>query len=317
MRIDAQLAEGQRDRLLPNSVANNKIDNLVEDLTPDDIARETYGRIIQLGVAPRVRQEVRRLVGDILRADIHADLGRLNAESTAMAVEAAVKLDAAGGGPLGLQPEALKESAAWKALQESIHLDSRSRGELAEKGLRERIMEFIPSCRTPILLLGIVSPFFALWPELREPLLKLSPFLLIGGAFWAYIGLREDKHRIVEREMMRLRDTLRSEIRRLYEEVLGDWSKRARQHLHGVVARLGQQVDEHVKNRLAQAARELARERAEVQDRMRVVDHRMRELGAQAQEVGRVRRLAAEARQTLERGVREALRRVEEAVGFP
>jgi len=99
-RIEAQLAECHRERLLPTSIANNKINNLLEDLTTDDIAKETLGRVVQLGVAPRVRQEARRLVSDIVRADLRADLERLNPELAAMTDEPAAKLNATAGGSI-------------------------------------------------------------------------------------------------------------------------------------------------------------------------------------------------------------------------
>src|SRR5208337_224518 len=101
-RTEAELDEFQHERLLPTSVPNNKINNLLEDLTTDDIARETLGGIVQLGVAPRVRQAVRRLIGDIVRADLRATLERLNLETKAMTGEAVSKLEAAGDGPLHL-----------------------------------------------------------------------------------------------------------------------------------------------------------------------------------------------------------------------
>ena len=85
--------------------------------------------------------------------------------------------------------------------------------------------------------------------------------------------------------MIRLRETLRSEVRRLYEQTLGDLSKRAGQHLGGVVSRMGQQVDEHVKARVAEMARDLSCERAELQEKLKAVDNRLREMGTLIQQV--------------------------------
>ena len=311
--IQAQLAESQRERLLPNSIANNKINNLLEDLTTDDISKETLGQIVQLGVAPRVRQEVRRLVGDIVRAELRTELEHLNVVIAAMTQEADAKINSAGGGSLAMRPETLDESTVWKPLQESIQLDSRYRGELAQKGLRERLFEFVMHCRTPVFLMTIVvSPLYSFAPGLREPLLKLTPFLFVGGAFWAYHGLKEEEHKAAERELIRLRDTLRSEIRRIYEQALGDWSKRAGQHLHRVVSAIGQRVDEHIKGCLADMDRETTRERVELQDKLKAVDDRLRDIGGTLREVKRVRQEAAEARTAFERATRDALRDIRE-----
>jgi hypothetical protein len=314
-KIEAELAERERERLLPTSVPNNKINNLLEDLTTDDIARETLGRIVQLSVAPGVRQAVRRLISDLVQADLHADLERLNPSTTAMTQEVVAMLDAAGGGVLAIPPETLDEATVWKLLQDSIHLDSRYRSELTQKGTRERLFEFVMHCRTPVFLMTIVvSPLCAFWPGLRDPLLKLSPFLFLGGAYWAYRGLKDEEHNATEREVIRLRETLRSEVRRLYEETLDDWSQRAVQHLNGVVSRIGQKVDERVKARLVEMARESGGERVELQDKLKAVDIRLRMLGALVQQVGRVRQTTAEAGLALERSARDAIRNIPQTI---
>jgi hypothetical protein len=314
-RIEAELIERHRERLLPTSTPNNKINNLLEDFTTDDLAKESLGRIVQLGVAPRVRREVRRLIGDIVRADLRADIERLNCEIDTMTGEAASKLEAAGGGPLDIRPEPLEESMAWKPIQESLQLDSRYRGELPQKGLRERLFEFVMHCRTPVFLMTIVvSPLYSFAPNLREPLLKFSPILFLGGAFWAYRGLKEEEHKTAERELIRLRDTLRPEVRHLYKQALDDWSKRAGQHLDRVANRLRQQVDEHLKARVSEIGRDSARERVEVQDKRNAVDNRLRDLGGLMQQVGRLRQATAEARQALERSARDAVRNIQGTV---
>jgi len=84
--------------------------------------------------------------------------------------------------------------------------------------------------------------------------------------------------------------------------------------VYGVVTRIGQQVDEHVKTRVAEMARDSGRERVELQDKLKAVDNRLRELGGLAQQVSRVRQSAVEARQGLERAAREAIGDVRETV---
>ncbi|GEM_PF-2926890 len=84
--------------------------------------------------------------------------------------------------------------------------------------------------------------------------------------------------------------------------------------MYGVVTRIGQQVDEHVKTRVAEMARDSGRERVELQDKLKAVDNRLRELGGLAQQVSRVRQSAVEARQGLERAAREAIGDVRETV---
>jgi hypothetical protein len=312
-RLQAGLAASQRERLLPTSIANNKIKNLLEDITGDDIAKETLGRIVQLSVAPPFREKVRRLVSDLVLADVQADLKRLNLELTNLLDVMVARLKAATGGNFVVPPIAMDESTVWKTLHEAIHLNSRYHTEVTQKGSRERIFEFVMHCRTPVFLMTVVaSPIYSFWPDLRETMMKLSPLVLMGGAYWAYHGMQEEEHKTMEREVMRLRDTVGGEIRALYEQALRDWNDRATLHVREAGKRLGHQMEEHLKARAAELACASARERVEIQDKLKAVDNRLRELGGLVQQAARVRQAATEARQSLERAARDAIREVRE-----
>ena len=71
--------------------------------------------------------------------------------------------------------------------------------------------------------------------------------------------------------MVRLRDILGTEIRGLYEQTLNRWMNRAPNHLHDVGKKLGRQVEEHLGVRAIEVARHSARERIELQDKLKAL----------------------------------------------
>jgi hypothetical protein len=266
-------------RRLPASVANNKIDNLVQDLTTDDIAQQRCGSIIELSTVRRVVEEVNALIGDLVRADLCADLEWLNHEVTTLTQEASLRLEALGGGSIALRPETLDESALWKPLTSSLQFVSHYSGKLAQRGWRERSMEFFSHARVPSLLVGGVVAPFLFFPEYKEGLLKLSPLFLTGGIVWACLGTKEEKHKALELEAFSMRKQLAGEIRSLYQQWLHDWSNRADQHLETVGNRIRQALEAYIRGRVADQKRISERDRVDREDKLNADNIRLRELG--------------------------------------
>jgi hypothetical protein len=313
-RLQAQLAESHRERLLPGSVPNNKINNLLEDVTADDLARDASGRVIQLAVASGFRDKVRRLVSDLIRSGLRADLEALNSGLEALGRDVATRLAAVGGDDLRIAPpQTLDEANLWESIRKTIQLDSRYHGELITRGKLETTFELAMHARRPIFLIMMTAPI--LFPFLPNPRVQLAPLmlpLLIGGVAWAIHSFRAEHQEKIEREVARLRDTLGAEIRGLYGQALRDANDRAAQHLREVAKKLAREIEERLKACAAELASRTARERIELQDKLKAVDSRLRDLGGLIQQVGRARQASAEARQALERATRDALRDVQQ-----
>jgi hypothetical protein len=313
-RLQVQLAERHRERLLPGSVPNNKINNLLEDVTAEDLGRDAAGRVIQLAVASSFRDKVRRLVSDQVRSDLRADLEPLNSGVEALGRDVAARLTAVGGDDLRIPPPQTPDEAnVWESIRKTIQLDSRYRGELITRGKLETTFELAMHARRPMFLIMMTAPI--LFPFLPNPRVQLAPLmlpLLIGGMVWAIHSFRAEHQEKIEREVARLRDTLGTEIRGLYGQTLRDWNDRAAQHLREVGKKLAREVEERLKACAAELASRSARERIELQDKLKAVDNRLRDLGGLAQQVSRIRRTATEGRQALEQATRDALRDVQQ-----
>jgi hypothetical protein len=306
-KIEAEVADTQRARLLPTSVASNRISNLLEDLGTDDLTEQASERIIQLRLSPARREIVNDLIRDLVRTDVRSDLERMNSRLELLAEKTFAEVERSLESRSTNVPEPMNEGALWSSIRESIHLESRYRGELLKKEGREKAIEFLRHCREPFAILGVIAPFYYYFSQLRAYILPTTPLLIAVGAYWAYHGLQEEKPKALEREVVRLRETLGAEIRRLYEQALADWNNRALQHIRAIVKVIGQQIDEHGKQRASQVGRETARECALWQEKDKVVDSRLRELNNAAQQAVRIRQAATEVRQNAERLMLDSL----------
>ena len=93
-RLGTRLGESQRLQLLPGSVASNQINNLLEDITTKDLARQESGRIIELCPARELINKAEQLVQDRVRAALHEDLSLLHAELESLGQNLITKLTA-------------------------------------------------------------------------------------------------------------------------------------------------------------------------------------------------------------------------------
>jgi DNA repair ATPase RecN len=125
---------------------------------------------------------------------------------------------------------------------------------------------------------------------------------------WAVYSFRAENREKIEREVTRLRDTLGPEVHKLYENALRDGNEREVSHLRDVGKKLVREAEETLNARAERLLAGSARDRVEIQDKLKAADNRLRDLSGLNQQAGRVRQSAADARQALERAARDVIR---------
>jgi hypothetical protein len=307
-RLRTDLAEGQRERTLPSSIASNKFANLIEDLSADDLARETTGTAVILGLAPGTLKQAERLLREVVRAELGQDFERARAGLGDLERDLAAQLAPLGPETPPLTVDRLDEPALARSIEAMIRIEPRYRAELPQRSGVEGLFEWAMHGRRPVFLITLMSsmgvPFLV---DLKERIAPLMALIFVGGLWLARRSFIREQHEKIERELVRIREVLRSELDRLHEEVLRDWQGLALRHLQEVERAIGRATEEWLKARLADLATRSARERVEVQDKLKVVDNCLRELGALVQQVGRTRMAAGDVRRALEQAGREAL----------
>ena len=240
-RIEAQLADRLKQRLLPASIAPNKIDNLLEDLSDHDITQEESDRLIHLSVATAFIKKACRLVQDLVHDALQGDLEMLRAELPDLSRQIAARTENIKGLATAELLRPPDESATWEALKSTIHIDPRYHGELPRKRGLDGLFEWVMHGRRPVFLIMMIAGMGgSLVSGLRELLAPLMLFAFIGGLIWARHSFKAESAERIERELIRLREMLGSEIRRLHEQALRDWATRATQHLRDLAKRIAQ-----------------------------------------------------------------------------
>jgi hypothetical protein len=306
-RLRNELVEASRARLLASSASYNKINNFLEDLGEEALAREAGSNVVHLSISPTTLRKAERLIRGLVKADVEADLAPL-----VLALEIlGGKLDT-GLAPLGAQAAAsalprLDAVAVAEAAAAAVHLDPKYRGELHEKNGMEKVFELAMHARRPMFLLTMLAPLGIPFVSHIREVAWLMMVILVGGGVLAWKSYRAEQHGQLEREVGRLREALGAEMKRVYEQALREWQNVALRHTEEVAKQAERAVEERLRSWTTDSAAKAARERVEVQDTLRLVENRLRELDALAQQVSRVRAGASEARFGLERATRDAL----------
>ena len=311
-----ELEESHRKRVLPSSVSSNKIKNVLEDLSGDDVSREAFRNVVRLSVAPAAIKRAERLLRDLVRADVKADLERIGQVLDTLESDLDSKLSSLWESSSRLPLERFDHEAMIGAVDKTISLDPHYQGELHQRTGVEGVFEWAMHGRRPVFLLTMMSsmgiPFLT---QLRDRIAPLMALIFLGGLWLARRSYREEQHATLERALHRIRETLGTELRRVYDQGLREWENHASRHFQKLEKNIERAIEERFRAGIAEQTSRSARDRVEVQEKLRFVDHRQRELGGLVQQAGRTRVSASEARQALERATREILHELQTSPG--
>lgn len=282
---EAELKDKSRNRSLPSSSVSNRIDNLMEDLSPADIAEESAYRVTRLTVGSaflgRAESVMRSSLVTAMRNDV--DLMRIATDELKRLL--ADKLQGNGVLPGSLQIPDVDESHEIERICELIRIDSRYHGELPQKNWMDRISHGRRPVFVIMMTASLVGSALGSRGGMMVWLLPLMLMMFVAGTIWTFRSFREERASRIERELIRLRDSIRSEMKRLYESLQKEWLHRAIEHLKVFRKCLVQPID----NILVQHQEELRRRAQsvslEASQRRQSIEDQIRELEANALEL--------------------------------
>ena len=291
--LEAELSERSRERTLPNALAINRITNLLEDLSAADFTEEPAGKVLRLKVAPEFSQRALRLVQETVQDEIRSDLvwlkeGVLARQEKLFATVLALE-------PVATAAQIVDETAAWSMLREMIHLESRYHGELPRRTLFDRLSQGRRPVFGIMMVVSLVGAAFGMRSGLAAGLAPAMLVLFIGGVCWTYFSFREEREQILERELHRVRESLSQEIRRLYENVAKQWLTQLLKSVRDLRKQSSRDLDQWFRAQRIDQAKSGDVARKEIQEKLKVVELRQRELQGVMQQAQRLRQSIGEA----------------------
>jgi hypothetical protein len=299
-RLETALGERLHSRTLPSSAHMNRINNLLEDLSAEDIVEDAGGRTTRLGVRAETLKRAVGLMRQLVDEDFHTDLKELQQklQETAEAVNHRLAAVADQGQPRGIP--AVEETALWNGLQQKVQLDFHYQSEAQRHGWLDLFMHGRRPVIMATMMISMFGAAFGIGSHLGLVLAPLLLVLFLGSLGWATYEFRQEHHERIDRELRRLREALGTELKRLYEQVQREWQGRLTRHLRQAYKNLSVHADDRLRGWEQEQTRAAEHERQELQEKQKTIELRIRELGAMQQQAQRAGQAAAEARQALE-----------------
>lgn len=280
--LETDLSDRFRSRLLPMSLVMNRIQNLCEDLSSADLSSEQLGRNVRVQLNADARRQAEQLLQRSLRQTVEEDVAWLNQRFDAVVHETREELRGKFGievgeaSDLGFEQLSAANILVW--LQPQLALMLKYAGEIPHRTLLDRLSHGRRPVFALMMVLSLVGAAFGYGRGMTTLLAPLILVLFLGGTAWTFHSFREERDWLLERELTRLRDVVGNECRRHIEELLKEWSSRAIRWLRDQQKSLQRQVDDLLRQSVATSEASAERNRLELQDQIRTVEQRHREL---------------------------------------
>lgn len=287
-QVELELTERIRKRTLPTSGPMNRISNLMEDLVPGDFSEEISGKTVRLRVGPDFRDRAIRAVRDLIEEQIYDDADWINTAREKIVGSVAGELSE--GGPTAtpgfpdLRPEEILE-----ALRPALHLETRYHGELPQRTWMDRLSQGRRPVFALMMIASLAGAAFGIRSGLAAWLAPLLLLLFVGGFIWTFRSFEEERRQKIDRELLRVRETLGAELRRLLEGGLRESQARIIRWLRDAQRETTRGLDEQLRADQAELVRRNEQLRRDAQEKQRLFDLRLRELKDLDQQLGRIR----------------------------
>ena len=127
-------------------------------------------------------------------------------------------------------------------------MDSRYQGELPRRTWFDRLSQGRRLVFGIMMVVSLVGATFGVRGGLAARLAPAMLVLFIGGISWTFLSFREERRLILERELLRVRESFGQEVKRLYETVAKEWVNLAVKSVRDVRKQWIREVDQLVRS---------------------------------------------------------------------
>ena len=296
--LDA-LEESVKRSLLPDSAMLQRIDNAVEGLSPQDLEHEKTAVSIQLSVSEAFQSEMADVIKEMLKENFTSDARILKKSLQELQLRTQRQLLDAMGVPAPLTLRAPDPAPAWNHLRQMIKVEVRYRGEMPKRGIFKRIMEARSVVTILLMMFSMVGGVIGMNPRQLPIFGALLLLVFLGFFIFTFRSWKREDEVRISRELERVRDQLKMELRRLLGDLQREKIARFASHLDELKREVSRRLDTLNKEMLEGQVREIERERRDASGRMRALETTIREFDALRGAFPGLSKSVAELEQTL------------------
>lgn len=226
-RVEQELQDRVRSRLLPLSLIANRIQNLVEDLSESSLQSEHLGRNIRLQITPDARRNAEAVLLRSLDDTVVDDVSWLNGEQVEIVRRSRSILPTTSIENACFVLEEFSASKLLDWLKPQLSLSVKYSGELPHRTFFDRLSHGRRPVFAVMMIISLVGAGLGFGRGTPAAVAPLALLLFVGGIMWTFRSFGEERQWLLERELGRLRETMANECQRSIEGLLKEWLSRA------------------------------------------------------------------------------------------
>ena len=304
--------ESSRRGLLPAGPLTQALAEHLQQLRADDLRQEAGNQSVRLSVDPEFLQHFQRSLRRSLREELRKDLQQITDGLALLRQGAETQLQQLTQKPISLAAAAPSETDVWQRMNELLAVDIRYRGEMPKRGFLQRLGEGRKIVFAVMMILSLVGSMVGLnW---RGMAVFGIGFLLLffGAVFYTFRSWRREDAERLETEVVRVREQLEQEARRLIGEVQKEKQAKLAEALEQNKRTLLARIDDALREATEQEQSNQVASRDKARARLKRLDQQLRELQQIQPRMIRLNSELTAVENELTRNAREAL-----AAGLP
>ena len=272
--------ESSRRSLLPEGPLTLALGEELRGLQHADLEREQASKTFKLSLSSSYQGHLAKTLRSTLKEELSRDLVTIRDGLDVIRTRLEATLEETCGMPVSFTLTPPSKSELWARIGELVAIEIRYRGEMPRRGFMQRLGEGRRAVFAGMMVLSLVGSFVGFSWRGIGIMGALFLLVFIGVVFFTYKSWQREDEEKLDNELVRIREQLQSECRRVASDVQREKQTRLAEFLDQIKRLVQQRIDDLSRERQQrdQASQNEQRERSRI--RLKKLDQQLRELQA-------------------------------------
>ncbi len=301
-KLTRDITDASRQSNTPKGELGDTIRQIIENINEDDLKKEDISHSTRLEVSPAIIERIETQINKIVKNQMGRDLGYLRDARDIWAGHLREELAQYGQTDPVEEAKIIDDEELWENLQATTECNISWRGEIPRTGFQQ----FFRAAYSPLIMGSMVLSIILTAFEIKfsRGQKRFAIGFIIAFIFmlvWARKELAKKHKETIEKELFRVRETLRSAVDRIFSTVNQEKNRRIGAYLSDLQKDIIRRLEQFAEKISNAKQEQMQREMILTQNKIKQAEKSIRESNMQTQEL---QRLFQKSRQTREESLR-------------
>lgn len=305
-RLGTGLEDQSRKAFRSGGAVARPVEEVIGSVGPADLVENEANGVFVLTLDSAVVERLDRTMEQALRRQISQEVSALADGLGLLSEQLTSSMQTLGAGTTTLELAVADEGEMFRRVRDLVQLELRYRGEMPKRGLFARLGEGRRA------MYGVMSLAFfgsALGISRRSPMMLGAMLAVFIGAFaYTFVSFKRQDRSRRSKEVDKVQSALRSSASRVLSEAEREKSRLVSGHLDRVGKEAQRRLEGVARETEGRVKAHADQQRAELRQRLKAMEGRVRAAGDQSKPVGRLRQEVVDLRRDVQKALRAAAR---------